>query len=465
MLTACYPRPASALEVRVDCSRRLPEIRPLHGVNNGPLNYGETIDLSDYFRELAIPSARLHDCEWPNPDVVDIHAVFPDMTADPALPESYTFSRTDDYVKAIIETGTAIVYRLGESIEHSKKKYNVNPPEDPRKWAQICLGIIRHYNRAWADGFRYNIKYWEIWNEPENRPTMWTGTDEQFDTLYTTAAKAIKAEFPHLMVGGPSAGAQGKLVAGKMEPWPFLKKFFEACKAQNAPLDFFSWHTYTNDPYLYVTKARAIRKMLDEFGFEKTEIHLNEWNYLPDDDWTPLGLRKEGIVKKQWFDRIAGPEGAAFLACVLIYLQDAPVDVANYYAGDTNWFGLFGRYGQPRKNFYAAKAFKMLLDTPLRVKAFGAEPGKSAICAGLSQDQTELTILISNLRSSDKQFRLTVENFAEKEKVNWSLCRVDVQNDLNQIRTGVLDPPTIELNEVVEAPSVVLLRMKKARIE
>src|SRR5262245_21354274 len=183
---------SSAAEWTVDFSRTNGVIRPLHGGNNGPLCYGELVDLTKFHQEVAIPFTRLHDSAWPYPDIVDIHAIFPNFDADPESPASYRFGPTDDYLRAITNTGARIVFRLGESIEHAKRKRYVHPPRDPKKWVAICLGIIRHYNEGWADGHRFDIGYWEIWNEPENRPAVWTGTQKQFYQLYATTANAIK---------------------------------------------------------------------------------------------------------------------------------------------------------------------------------------------------------------------------------------------------------------------------------
>src|SRR5262245_2833949 len=105
-----------------DFSKAAGVIRPLHGANKGPLGPGGLIDLSPEHRDLGIPLTRLHDCYWPNPYVVDIHAVFPNFAADPARPESYDFRLTDEYIAAVHATGAQIVYRLGESIEHTTIK-------------------------------------------------------------------------------------------------------------------------------------------------------------------------------------------------------------------------------------------------------------------------------------------------------------------------------------------------------
>jgi len=451
-----------AEEVRVDCSRRAGAVRALHGVNNGPLNYGEMIDLSAYYRQARFPLARLHDSEWPRPDIVDMHAVFPDPNADPARPGSYRFATTDAYVRAIVEAGVGIVYRLGESIEHTKRKHHVHPPADYEKWAAACVGIIRHYNEGWADGFRYDIRYWEIWNEPENRPSMWTGTEADYYRLYVTAAKAIKARFPRLKVGGPSVGATGRLVDGGLEPTAFVTGFLKQCKQHAAPLDFFSWHTYTDDPYVYARKARAVRKLLDERGFDKAESHLNEWNYLPDNDWRPVMLAGQGLLRQRCFERIGGAPGAAFVACTLIHLQDCPLDVANYYSGETNLFGLFNRYGVPRKTFHAMKAFRMLLDTPLRVQAVGGRPGESAVCAGMNAARTGVNVLAASFRSKQRRIDLHIKRPPWPGGTHWEVLRLDAKHDLKPTATGTSESREVRIQVPWEAPCVLLVRLSAA---
>ena len=452
---------AAAVDVRVDCSKTIGEIRPLHGSNCGPIQYGEMIDLSAYHRELKIPYTRLHDCHWPNPDVVDIHAIFPNPRADPGRPENYDFLRTDDYIQAIVNVGSKIVYRLGESIEHSKKKYHVNPPPDYDQWAAVCLGIIRHYNEGWAAGFRHNIRYWEIWNEPENRPAMWTGSDEDYLRLYETTAKAIKARYPDLKVGGPSLGHTGTIVAGRFEPSPFLLRFLEHCRQRSLPLDFFSWHLYTPDPSECVVRARGIRDILDRYGFGKAELHFNEWNYLPGNDWTPMMLQGQGPDRERFYEQIGGAPGAAFSACALMFLQDSPVDVANYYMADNHGFGLFSFHGTPRKTFHAFKGFRLLLDTPLRLKAEGSQPSRLAICAGTNADKSEVGILISNFSCPEEKTRLRVS------KVPWGaagLCEmyiVDGVRDLSKASEEPLSSDELDVTLELKAPSVCFLRLRK----
>lgn len=451
---------SSAAEWTVDCGRTNGTVRPLHGGNNGPLGYGELVDLTRFHQELAIPYTRLHDSAWPYPDIVDVHAIFPNFDADPESPASYRFGPTDDYLRAITNTGARIVFRLGESIEHAKRKRYVHPPRDPKKWAAICLGIIRHYNEGWADGHRFDIRYWEIWNEPENRPAMWTGTPEEFYRLYATAAKAIQERWPQLRVGGPSLGYQGDYRGGRLQPSEFLRGFLDTVHRERAPLNFFSWHLYSKDPSEPARRAAAVRAFLDAEGLAKTESHLNEWNYLPDNDWKPM-TASQGETRERWYARQGGAEGAAFAACALIALQDAPLDVANFYSADNQPFGMFTLHGAPKKTYHAFKAFRTLLDFPIRADARGATAGRDAVLAGMRPDRREAAVLVGNLSLPDGHHRLTVRGFAGQGPAEIEVQLLDDKRNLEVVRTVSMTAESLVLPLELKAPGVALIRFRR----
>jgi len=455
-------RAESPTEIRVDFGQIVGMIRPLHGVNGGPLCRGETVDLTTAWREAGIPVTRLHDVEWPRPDLVDMHAVFPDPGADPKDERSYDFAKTDDYLAAVAASGAKIVYRLGESIEHSRTKHHVHPPADPDRWAAACVGVIRHYNEGWASGTRYGITYWEVWNEPENRPACWTGSDEDYFRLYAAAAKAIKSHDPRLKVGGPAVGSVGEAEAGEFRPTPFVAAFVRRCRERSLPLDFFSWHHYADDPSTYAVKARAIRRWLDAEGFRNAEIHLNEWNYLPGNDWGPLLASGQGLPRRRWAAEMAGPAGAAFAAYVLADLQDSPIDVANHFRGDASAFGLFDEHGAPNKSYFAFKAFHSLLDTPLRVKTEGAEPGRTAVCAGVDEARSSATILLANYRSESGRFALSLDRLPWDGPTTVRVDRLDEARDLEPVLEREVTGPAPRIELDVLTPSVTVLRLTRA---
>ena len=283
------------LSASIDFTKINGRIKPLHGVNNAPEPDCEA-GYRDVLANAGIPFVRLHDMggHYAAARYVDIANVFPDFSRDPDDPESYDFTFTDWLISDIYRQGSEVVYRLGCSIEpeHFIKPRNIYPPADNQKWARICEGIIRHYNEGWANGFHFGIRYWEIWNEPDNTPDvrdnpMWKGSPEQYFALYEVTSKHLKRCFPDLMIGGyGSCGFYAVLggyvkAANSSERTEYFIDLFHGflshIRAAGCPLDFFSWHSYA-DAASNVVFAEYARRTLDEYGYTYTEMHLNEWN-------------------------------------------------------------------------------------------------------------------------------------------------------------------------------------------
>lgn len=413
-------RPADqTIQITVDFSKPLGKLKLLNGVCNGPYAYGENAKLNSYHAEAHFPWTRLHDVHWPSPDAVDVSTIFPIFNADADDPKNYTFAKTDDYLAAIVKNHSHIVYRLGESIEPWTHYHN-HPPADYTKWTKICLNIIRHYNEGWDNGFHWDIRYWEIWNEPENAQ-MWSGTRQQYLELYEAAAKAIKAHDPNLKVGGPAATSVHN---------DLVKAMLAYCRDKKLPLDFFSWHAYYGDPKALAGNAFAMRKLLGEYGFQQTESHLNEWRYLT--TWNGLrpADRAEYAKVPEWFARSCREEGAAFCGDVLIRMQDAPVDVMNFYCADTSPWSMFGQFGIPTKVYYAFKAFDGLTTTPNRVAVEGLPKDSSiAVWAGLSDDQQVAGILISHFKGEPAALDIGVKDLSWAGNARVELLAVDANHN------------------------------------
>ena len=316
------------VSISVDTSVVVGPIKPMNAVNNGPA-WDNDMQKED-FRILEIPYSRTHDASegYYGERVVDITDIFPDFCKDPDKPSSYDFRETDFYIKTLIESGSEPFYRLGQTIENQiAAKYNIYPPKDYKKWARICEHIIRHYNEGWADGFHYNIQYWEIWNEAdldqssgrwETEPRTWGGTIEEFHKFYAVAAKHLKKCFPDLKIGGPSyCRIQGVKT--------YFPAFFQYMKENDVPIDFISWHKYGAEPSVYLMEADIIRGWMKEYGYEDAELILNEWNY--------RRFKSGEGSSNELYNREnrRSMKGAAFAGATMLALQDAPVDMMMYY--------------------------------------------------------------------------------------------------------------------------------------
>ncbi len=343
------------MKVQIDFSKTVGKMKPVHGVNNGPVTFNFMRDATALFVRAGIPYSRLHDTEgdYGCGEYVDIPAVFKVFEADPENPANYNFKMTDEYIKAIRKAGAKVIYRLGVTIENGPIKRHIYPPKDFHQWARICEGVIRHYTEGWADGMQDGVEYFEIWNEPEFYNHMWLGTHEEFYKLFKDTIIYLKKKFPNVKIGGPATGNNDK---------PFTEGFFKyITEGERAPLDFFSFHTYFRNPKKHVhDRFNEVRALLDKSGYKDVPIFITEWNHV--NGWDHM---------EEEYKRVSDHTGAAFVACALCELQKTGYAIANYYdaqfGAGSSFNGLFklARFEghddvqplAPKPSFYAMEMF------------------------------------------------------------------------------------------------------------
>ncbi len=409
------------------------KIKPVHGVGQPPLS-GLDFSMFEYLKEAKIPYSRLHDVAgaYGGNTFVDIPNLFRDFDADPYDPESYDFAFTDLLITALIENGVEPFFRLGVNIENyvKVKAYRVFPPKDNLKWAKICEGVIRHYTEGWANGFYYQIKYWEIWNEPEGKQ-MWIGTKEQYFELYNVASKYLKEKFPHLKIGGyASCGFYaiekeynadfaniGKTVKYYYQ---YIQDFLKFITENNCPLDFFSWHSY-DSIVNNIHYANHARELLNQAGYINTEQILDEWNLKPD-------LR--GTIKH-----------AALTCGMLLALQDTDISSAMFYdarCGVSIYSGMFNPLTQkPFPAYYSFVAFSELYSRENQVVATSEIPGVY-VCAA---KKDTACILIANTTDEEIPYVLDFTSSYNIDK-----CKL-ISNECIWEETSI--PKQLQPNSVV----------------
>lgn len=358
----------------VDFSNKVAKMKPMHAVGGGPKQGGAwlSFDATKEFKDLGIPYCRLHDIEGYTSAMqfVDVHNIFPDWDADVDDHKSYNFGPTDRYLLAIKQAGAKVFFRLGSSIEHFERKLFIFPPKDYLKFARICEHIVRHYNDNWCQGYYMEIEHWEIWNEPESHG-MWQGTSQEFYELYRVVANHLKSCFPHLKIGGYSSlGFYSETRDPVPTLWfkkivPFLNGFMDYITAEEtkAPLDFFSWHCYAENPEEIYKCSTFIRNYLDEKGFKDTESYLTEYNSYQIFR-TPVKM----------FKGYAAEIGAG-----MIIAQNSPMEMMFYYDLILGYYnGIFERSkayytAEPMHGYYAMKAFGDLYRLKNQVESTGGD--------------------------------------------------------------------------------------------
>lgn len=399
--------------VKVDFSKAVGPVKPVNGVGQPPM-IGKLRDWSmiHFLKEAGIPYSRLHDVGgWLGGGLfVDIPALFPNFDADENDPKSYRFAYTDSLLKALDKNGVEPFFRLGVTIEnfaaHDYPPLHILPPKDFAKWGRICEHVIRHYTEGWADGLKLKLTYWEIWNEPDSNPDfkrspMWQAPFSEYIRLYGIVAPYLKEKFPHLKFGGYAgcgfyAGVGSDHVpAANSSPRTqhfvdCFHQFLAAVRDNNWPLDFFSYHSYS-DPAEAMRQVRFADEVLNSYGFtaDKCERIYDEW------------LPYAGSIKN-----LGTAKQATGVAAELIGLQNGPCNVACIYdarCGVGNYSPLFNPLTyQPHKAYYAFVAFNALRK---RGTAVAVETtGDKNLWATAAKGEKDAVVMMAN--DSDEKISL-----------------------------------------------------------
>ena len=491
--TARIP-PGDLRKITVDAGVPLGHLRSLQGVNGAPApgahkpedfkfggwNMPGHIDVSAGYRMARIDLVRTHDAygpadidakfataDAPGGGLIsarrDVFSIFPDPDANANDPRSYNFAPTDEVIASIRKVGAQVLFRLGRS-----EGAAAQPPKDFKKYATIAKHIVLHYNRGWAKGFHYGIRYWEVWNEPDLGKVFWSGTPHQYFELYGKLARAVKSADPTALVGGPA-------IARPNDDTPYRDAFLEYVRTEHAPLDFYSWHWYatdSDDPLDFIRISGDLRARLDKHGFSRTRSMVTEWNYGLMDPM-PTAVQR-----------------ASFITAALIYMQDAPIDAATLYRADS----VFGSDGAtPDKTGQALIALGRLKDTPLRLKVKGADLNGFAVEAARSADGRTVQVLLSNYqipsqflgpRAADdvlhvppvfdvrllarrsisyrnnSGYDLTIEHLPANRRYSVERCRISAARDFTSIGTTTYNGAPIHLRDELPPPGIELVTVR-----
>ena len=376
------------MKVQIDFSKRIKKMAKLNGMNNGPLT--AFFDHTEDYREMGVDHVRFHETHSYNTKCVEIPFIFRDFDADETDPKNYYFKETDAVIRAAVDAGIQIVYRLGMGTEGTRPFLFMAQPKDHAKWARICEHVVMHYNEGWADGFHYNIEYWEIWNEADS-PNYWTGDRMDYVKLYETAWNYLKKRFPHLKFGSTGfANVRGRKpdnpdkIPEWESRWRMTDAFAALIASGKADMDFFAFHSYHRD--IAGCRYRLMRtlSLLEDFGLKGYELINTEWNavdlrLIPNKTDSKFALRRGSWKMEQLYTMHCAVD---VLATMLIY-QKAGISAADYYDAEerSKFCGLYDFDGTKKLHFYSMKAFKWLRDGEYEVECDGFETDTTAALA------------------------------------------------------------------------------------
>ena len=397
--------------------------REIHG-SNGAIHFSSAgIDsFEKEYSQLHFAIARTHD--WPlwntGQRCIDTHFVFPLEHLDPKDPANYVFGPTDEIISRYTRLGETVLYRLGTSIEHSDVHFNALMPKDFDHYAEILAGIVRHYTRGWANGFRYNMMF-EIWNEADLGAKMWSGSLPEFEQFFATVLARLKREFPDVVIGGPAYTTHYTV---------YLENLLNACKAREVAPDFISWHTYAYTPDYVMEQTNIVRKLLDDNGFKNTKTCLDEWHYL--ESWDGLSQNTTPENRLKAIATLHSAKSAVFNLAVLAGWQTAPMDMACYYGASPNGtWGYRNAKLQLDKNYYSMKLYGELLQEYQLRTASHDDDSELYTLAATTEDHGRQALLIADWNAKLPQFQAKVTGLPTHVQVTALI--LDEAHDLAEV--------------------------------
>ncbi|MBT5873233.1 MAG: hypothetical protein HOH43_07415 [Candidatus Latescibacteria bacterium] len=171
------------------------------------------------------------------------------------------------------------------------------PPSDYDVWEEVVYRTVAHYNVERG----LNIRYWSVWNEPNNIFLnvwhIWEWTrylpfsafiddikkSVQYLSIYESAVRgAVKAD-PSIQVGGPTVLCDGDVedFTGSVGRWVQMLRWW--CDWRELPLDFVAVHFYAGPPDSqapedYGDLIRRVRHWATRADGSVPEVIIDEWN-------------------------------------------------------------------------------------------------------------------------------------------------------------------------------------------
>lgn len=341
------PKPQSAT-VRVDLSIPTGEIKPLHGMCNGPVSYGA--DISDTFREIGVPFVRFDGTDTAvGGYAVDVSKIFRNSDADPTDPDNYSFELTDKYVESALLSGAKVIYRLGESRDLlgsvTERTY-----DNIDLLSRVCVNIVRHYNDGWANGYHFDIRYFELWS----------GSDDVKRDLeiYGRLANAVKMYDESIKVGGMCYCDSSK-----------SREFLRACKKHRYPVDFLSVESFSGNPADERGELEKLAVFVKNQGFAEIEIILGRWMFVDNEiiegrsfqKILQVNDRKSREIRRNLALSARSVKGAAYVAAMMLGVNEVEgVSAACFFDAQpaiSPFCSLADRFGVAEKPFYAFRAY------------------------------------------------------------------------------------------------------------
>lgn len=264
-------------------------------------------------------------------------------------------------------------------------------PDDLDAYATCVKKVGQHLFDKGVTIFRFS-------NEPDGSWTYWGKEGAQSDPVdvaktYEVWANALKSVSASIIVEGPAIMII--MEDGQIADW--VRRFLDYCRDHDVPLDIFSFHVYSENPYVFYKKFEIVKEELKKYPISPLygvpKLGNDEWLLKVGDAWSG---RYTEQFDKTW--------GAAAQISGLINMIDAGVALSVPTFGiniETEYlchdFLPISCSGKAKPAFYAFQAFNQLAETN-QLEVSGTDRMNFTAISGVKEvsGDKQIMVILSN---------------------------------------------------------------------
>ena len=342
-------------------------------------------------------------------------------------PGKYHFSYLDAPIDDILATGAKplLCITFKPKILFPKIDQDLTEPNSWTAWEDLVYHLVSHYKQRNGGGW-----YWEIGNEvdlPSGGGTPYHFSPETYIKFYEHTVKAIRRADPSAYVGGPAL-AHNK--------YPILEALLAFCDRNHFPLDFVSWHGYTNDPTWYRRTLDQVHGLLEKYPSIHPKTVIDEWNIAlgmpsPDPRFQPAFIAETTYQMD---------EGGLDLSCyyhirdypfaedqfLKFYPEKMTYEQTIFWDRRSIYLGLFDYTEQARPAYYVFRMLEALTGDRLKV---GSDSSTVHSLASVDLKRGTATVMIWNYSDRPTNVTLLLKGLSKDIKAWRSVLNINNLND------------------------------------
>jgi hypothetical protein len=350
----------------------------------------------------------------------------------------YHWDTLDKAIEAILATGAKPIMNIcfKPKALYPKTDDEIVDPTSYAEWEELIYQLVKHCNQV----RKFGIEYWEIGNEgdigePGGCPYKFT--PQNYLRYYLHTVTAIRRADPNAKVGGPALANYRS---------PIGDALIDFCGRGKAPLDFLSWHMYTNDPEnLWRSIDRMKAKLARYPQLSHVETILDEWNMSLEDPIlnpnfqpafvleTTSGFYREGLSRSAYYhirDYFVDPKlFSPFMSA------RGTMFMAHWWNVMPQYDGLYDNQDRVRPAYYAFKLLSLIKGQRLSTTGTNSDVNAFAARRG---PWVNLVLWNFPLQGLGKTYDVTID-FPSEKRGDVRLARLNPEapiDNLQQISNG-----------------------------